>query len=159
MNTFQKVRLFITGLRPMMLDDLGLVPTVKRYVDSFKEETGADAKIVIKGAEQRLEPYIEVLIFRAVQELLTNAVRHNQDMPSKPQISVQMVIEENLVRVVVSDNGKGFNTEELNESSGLGLKLIKERVEMLGGYMDIESNPGQGARITFQVPVDAVVER
>lgn len=158
MSTFQKVRLFITGLRPMMLDDLGLVPTLKRYVDSFKEETGADAKIIVKGTERRFEPFVEVMIFRAVQELTSNAVRHNQDLPAKPQISIQVIIDDSLIRVVVSDNGKGFNPEEMADGSGLGLKLIRERVEMLGGYFEIDSSAGQGARATFQIPINPAMD-
>ncbi len=156
MNTFQKVRLFITELRPMMLDDLGLVPTVRRYIDAFKDQTGAEAKIVLKGAERRLEPFIEVMIFRAIQELMGNAVRHNADATVKPQITVQMAIEDNMVRVMVSDTGKGFVPEDLSTTRGLGLKLIRERVEMLGGSVNIDSSPGQGARVAFQIPVETV---
>ncbi len=158
MDTFQKVRMFITGLRPMMLDDLGLVPTLKRYIDGFKDETGIEAKITIKGTESRLQPYLEVMIFRAVQELMNNVVHHNQDAAVKPQINVQMVIESNLVRVMVSDNGKGFNPDEISDEKSFGLKLIRERVEMLGGYMEIDSAIGQGARITFQIPVDTTID-
>jgi two-component system, NarL family, sensor histidine kinase DegS len=158
MATFQNVRLFVTGLRPMMLDDLGLVPTLKRYVDGFKDESGIEAKINIKGTEQRLEPYLEVMVFRAVQELMSNAVRHNIDAPTKPQINVQMALEDNMVRVLVHDNGKGFDPEDVQNESGLGLKLIRERVEMLGGYMEVESAPGQDTRVTFQIPIEYSIE-
>jgi two-component system sensor histidine kinase DegS len=75
MSTFQKVRSFIFELRPMMLDDLGLFPTLKRYVDALKEQSGVEISLRIKGQERRLEPYLEVMIFRAVQELLGNAIR------------------------------------------------------------------------------------
>ncbi len=154
MGTFQKIRAFITNLRPMMLDDLGLVPTIKRYVESYKDETGVEASINIKGTEQRIEPYLEVLIFRAVQELMGNAVRHNQDA-SKPSLSVQMALDDEFVRIIVSDNGKGFDPASLAASPGLGLKIIQERLEMLGGDCDIDSAPGQGTRITLKVPVVA----
>src|SRR4030095_7078569 len=78
MSTFQKVRNFIFELRPMMLDDLGLVPTVRRYADAFKEQTGLDINVTVTGNERRLEPYLEVMLFRAIQELLGNAARHGQ---------------------------------------------------------------------------------
>lgn len=155
MTTFQKVRLFIADLRPMMLDDLGLVPTIRRYVDTFKEQTGVDAKIVLKGTERKLEPFIEVMIFRAVQELMSNAVRHNSDSAIKPQVTVQMAIDDNLARVTVSDSGKGFVPEDAARSKGLGLKLIRERVELLGGTLNIDSSTGQGARVTFQIPAES----
>src|SRR5512140_575388 len=78
MGTFQKVRNFIFELRPMMLDDLGLVPTVRRYADAFKEQTGLDINVTVTGNERRLEPYVEVMLFRAIQELLGNTSRHAQ---------------------------------------------------------------------------------
>lgn len=155
MTTFQKVRVFITELRPMMLDDLGLIPTIRRYVDTFKEQTGVDVNLSIQGVDRRLESYVEVMIFRALQELMSNAVRHNQDLPMKLQITVQLIIDEHLVKVAVGDNGKGFNSEAAGKSGGFGLKLIRERVEMLGGTMDIDSSSGQGTRILFQIPVES----
>jgi two-component system sensor histidine kinase DegS len=152
MNTFKEVRTFIFELRPMMLDDLGLYPTVRRYVDNFKEQVGADLNLSLKGSERRLESYLEVMIFRALQELLGNAYRHNQDNPIKPQINILIAMDENITKVSVSDNGKGFDTAVLETRQGLGLKLIRERVELLGGYMEIDSDIGKGAKITFQVP-------
>jgi two-component system sensor histidine kinase DegS len=149
LSTFQKIRIFIFELRPMMLDDLGLFPTIKRYVDNFKEEINHDVTLSIKGQERRLEPYLEVMIFRAIQELLGNAARHNSE---KVDIDVKILIEDNWIRVSVGDTGKGFDPSKLDKSEGLGLKLIKERVELLGGNMDFESAIGQGTKITFKVP-------
>jgi two-component system, NarL family, sensor histidine kinase DegS len=151
MSSFQKVRAFITELRPMMLDDLGLFPTLRRYVDVYKEQTGQDVNLIIKGHERRLESYLEVMIFRAVQELIGNSARHNQDT-GKLQTNAQVIIEENQIRVTVVDNGKGFDTELLTQTDGLGLKLIRERVEMLGGFFEIDSTVGQGCKVSFQVP-------
>jgi len=148
MGTFQKVRNFIFELRPMMLDDLGLVPTLKKYSDAFKEQSGLDVNIIVTGAERRLEAYLEVMIFRAVQELLGNASRHSQ----ATSIKVQVDLGNDVIRVSVDDNGKGFDPEILKQSSSLGLKLIRERAEMLGGSFDIDSTAGSGARISFSVP-------
>src|SRR5512133_1723214 len=150
MNTFKEVRTFIFALRPMMLDDLGLFPTVRRYVDNFKEQTGAEVNLTLKGSERRLESYLEVMIFRALQELLGNAFRHNEDNPVKPQINIQISMDENVTKVGVIDNGKGFDPAIVENKQGLGLKLIRERVELLGGYMEIDSDVAKGARITFQ---------
>jgi len=88
MSTFQKVRVFIFELRPMMLDDLGLFPTIRRYVESFRTQTGIDVDLSIKGEERRIEPYLEVMIFRALQEIMWNAAKFNQDNVSKIQIIV-----------------------------------------------------------------------
>lgn len=152
-TTFQKVRTFIFELRPMMLDDLGLFPTLRRYIDSFKEQTGVEVALNLKGQERRLDSTLEVMIFRALQELMGNAVRHNLDANSKVMLTVQVVAEDRLVKVSVSDTGKGFDAETTTQGDGLGLKLIRERVEMLGGYLDIDSAPGAGARVSFQVPL------
>jgi two-component system, NarL family, sensor histidine kinase DegS len=148
MSTFQKVRNFIFELRPMMLDDLGLVPTIKRYSDTFKEQTSLEVNINVSGQERRLESYVEVMVFRALQELLGNAARHSQ----ASMVKVLVDMGESAVKVNVDDNGKGFNTEILEQGNSLGLNLIRDRVEMLGGTFEIDSVIGKGTRITFTIP-------
>jgi len=148
MGTFQKVRNFIFELRPMMLDDLGLVPTVKKYAEAFKEQTALDVNVTITGNERRLEPYLEVMLFRALQELLGNAVRHGQ----ATQVKVMLDMGDDRIRVSVDDNGRGFDPEVIQQGNSLGVKLIRERAEMLGGNFDVDSSVGQGARISFAVP-------
>jgi len=147
MSTFQKVRNFIFELRPMMLDDLGLVPTLRKYAEAFKEQSGMDVNVNVSGSERRLEPYLEVMIFRAVQELLGNAYRHSQ----ATLVKVHLDLGTDFLRINVDDNGKGFDPESLNGSSSLGLKLIRERSEMLGGKFEIDSIVGSGAKISFTV--------
>jgi two-component system, NarL family, sensor histidine kinase DegS len=145
--TFQKVRNFIFELRPMMLDDLGLAPTLTRYVEAFKESSGLEVRVSVGGLETRLEPYREVMVFRAIQELLNNAKRHS----GASEISLQVDSFQEQVKVTVEDNGKGFIYEEALER-GRGLKLLRERVEMLGGGLEVVSTPGQGAKVSFQIP-------
>jgi two-component system sensor histidine kinase DegS len=152
MSTFQKVRNFIFELRPMMLDDLGLSPTIKRYADTFKEQTGMDVTVTVSGQERRLESYIEVMIFRALQELLGNAARHSQANNVKASVDMG----EQFIRVVVDDNGRGFSTDTLKQGNSLGLNLIRDRVEMIGGTFELESTIGRGSRITLSIPARAV---
>jgi two-component system sensor histidine kinase DegS len=152
MSTFQKVRTFISELRPMMLDDLGVIPTSKRYIDTFREQTGLDVKVDVKGTEKRFENYLEVFVFRGLQELLGTVYRTNQDNPSKVQINVLMIMEDNMVKITVNDNGKGYDPQAMLEGEGLGLKLLKDRVDMLGGTFDIDSAVGKGSRVTMQIP-------
>ncbi len=149
MGTFQKVRNFIFELRPMMLDDLGLIPTIRKYVEAFKDQTGLDASLTVTGTERRLEPYLEVMIFRAVQELLGNASRHSQ----ATLVKILLDIGNEMIRVSVDDNGKGFDPVSILNGSSLGLKLIRERAEMLGGIFDVDSAAGKGSRISFSIPV------
>ncbi len=152
MSTFQKVRNFIFELRPMMLDDLGLAPTLRKYIDAFKEQQpGLEVSLIVTGTERRFESYLEVMIFRAVQELLGNISRHSQ----ATMVKIQIDLGGDLIRVGVNDNGKGFDPETLKDSNNLGLKLIHERAEMLGGNFEIDSSVGSGAQISFSVPAKA----
>jgi len=147
-DAFQKVRDFIFELRPMMLDDLGLAPTIKRYVDALKGQHGTEITLTVSGIERRLESYIEVMVFRAIQELLNNALRHSQ----ATQIKVQLDTGDTNIKVAVEDNGKGFDVGVLEERGSVGIKLVKERVEKLGGYLDVDSAQGRGTRVSFQIP-------
>jgi len=147
MGTFQKVRNFIFELRPMMLDDLGLIPTIRRYADTFKEQTSLDVNVTISGNERRLESYLAVMVFRAIQELLGNAARHSQ----ATLLKINVDLTDDLVRVSVDDNGKGFDIDSVQEQS-LGLKLIRERTEMLGGTFEVDSAAGKGTRVMFSLP-------
>jgi len=147
-TTFRKVRDFIFELRPMMLDDLGLVPTLKRYVDAVKEQSGIEVRLSVTGNDRRLESYQEVMIFRAIQELLGNATRHSQ----ATQVKVQIDMGDSNIRVAVDDDGKGFDVDSLPDHTGMGLRVIRDRAEMLGGMMDVDSTIGRGTRVNFQIP-------
>lgn len=147
-TTFQKVRDFIFDLRPMMLDDLGLVPTISRYVETFKEQSGIEVRLVTTGMEQRFESYIEVMVFRAIQELLGNIALHSQ----ASQVIVQMDTSPNGLRVSIEDNGKGFEVDKAEEKGGMGLKVIRDRVQMLSGTFEVHSTIGHGTHILFQIP-------
>ena len=145
---FQQVRDFIFELRPMMLDDLGLVPTIKKYASALEEQSGVDIRLAISGSDNRLESYLEVMVFRAIQELLGNALSHSQ----ATQVNLQIHIDDAIVRVSIEDNGLGFDAENIKENTGMGLKVIKERVEMIGGTFAVNSQVGSGTQASFQVP-------
>jgi len=152
-GTFQKVRGFILNLRPMMLDDLGVIPTLRRYVDSFSDNSGITAHLTVTGKEERrLASHKEVTIFRLVQELLNNAV----DYGHASNAQINMDIGDDLVRVSVEDNGSGFElTDALTspDADQLGLATMRERVEMLGGQIRFDSSPGRGTKVSFELPV------
>jgi two-component system sensor histidine kinase DegS len=151
-STFSNVKDFIFDLRPMMLDDLGVVPTLRRYTESFSEKNGIPVPITVTGPERRLESHIEVTIFRNVQELLQNALSHAQ--ASQLQVSLDLAPEK--VTAVVEDNGRGFNADEVLNMNNktIGIATLRERTQMLGGTLDIQSSPGQGTRVEFSVPVE-----
>jgi two-component system sensor histidine kinase DegS len=151
-GTFQKVREFIFDLRPMMLDDLGLAPTLKKSVEDYEQKTGIACNLTINGGDQRLPPHTEVTIFRAIQHLLSNVRKHAQ----ATHIQVLLTIEGGQATVVVEDDGSGFDVAEAmygsEQRKTLGLSSMQEQVEMLGGELKIDSAPGRGARIDFWLP-------
>jgi two-component system sensor histidine kinase DegS len=147
-KTFQQVRDYVFELRPMMLDDLGLVPTIKKYTSAIQDLTGSSIRFGTTGPERRMESYLEVLIFRAIQELIRNSLTHSQ----ANQVDVQIDVGDSDVLVKVEDDGKGFDVGDLDEVQGMGLKVIKERVEMAQGNLEINSQIGDGTKITFKVP-------
>lgn len=153
-STFKKVRGFIMTLRPMMLDDLGLVPALRRYVESFAENSGVLAHLTVTGKERRLASYKEVTTFRIIQELLNNAHEHSH----AGSVQVNLDMGDDLIRTSVEDDGSGFElTETLTspELEQLGLATMRERVEMLGGQMHVDSDLGQGTKVDFELPVSA----
>lgn len=151
-KTFQRTRTFIADLRPMMLDDLGLVPTLRRYVRIWSEETGIEAEFTASGGEQRLPPYAEVTIFRVVQEALENAAKHAA--PSRVHVSLRL--DGQVVHALVEDDGSGFNVQEamasVAEQRTIGLALIQDRAQMLGGTLEIDSVIGRGTRVLLEIP-------
>ncbi len=149
-STFQKVRDFMFDLRPMMLDDLGLVPTLKRYVDGFGEKSGVPISLTVIGNERRFTGYKEMALFRIVQDLLSNVRQHAH--ASRAQVVLD--ISEDAVRVTVEDNGSGFDVNEtLSAMKGIGLSTLRERVEMMGGQVHIDSAPGRGTQVNLVLPL------
>lgn len=146
--TFTKVRDFIFELRPMMLDDLGLIPTLRHYIEAFKEVGEKEIHFTASGTERRLDGYLEIMIFRAVQELISNANRHSK----ANSIRVHIDTNEERVAVDVEDDGKGFNVEQALDGS-MGIKVIKDRAEILKGEFNIDTAIGQGTRIGFTIPL------
>ena len=152
MSTFQKIRNFVAEIRPMMLDDLGLVPTLKKYISSIKEDTGPDVSLTINGGEKKLEAYLEVFVFRTVQELVSNAIKRNKNNADM-QIDVVLTIENSRVILSVLDNGKEFSAEDLKSEDGLGVNLIEERVDLLGGTFNIQTTNLASVEVTMSIPV------
>lgn len=151
-STFSQVRDYIFDLRPMMLDDLGVVPTIRRYVDAYREKSGLDLSVVVTGTERRLEPHIEVLIFRTIQSLLGNVREHAQATQAKVLVN----LDDSQVSATVEDNGKGFDVEEVMEGEGQakGLRTLQGRVEQVGGEIEFDSRSGGGTRVSFRLPVE-----
>ncbi len=154
-TTFGEVKSFIFDLRPMMLDDLGVAPTLRRYIESLEEKYDLPIILTVTGAMRRLPGHVEVAIFRAVQELINNARLHGQ----ASEIQVSLDLDEDQVHVIVEDNGGGFNPDEALDAgdgrASLGLPTLNDRIEMLGGDFMLQSTIGEGTRAEITIPVEA----
>jgi two-component system sensor histidine kinase DegS len=152
-TTFQKTRSFIFDLRPMMLDDLGLVPTLKRYVEELEIKSGLQTSLNVIGSEARFESHTEVIVFRAVQVLLDNVIKHAQ--ASHAQVTLDIL--DDGISVTVEDDGSGFNVDEALQRAEVqkvsGLTNVMDQVKMLGGTVDIDSEVGRGTVVGFSIPV------
>lgn len=147
-NALSEVRRIIYDLRPMALDDLGIVPTLKKYLSTVMEyNLGVQIDFQSLGQESRISSEYEVAIFRLVQECVTNALKHGQ--PKHIQVKLEWL--KNKVNIVVKDDGSGFNREEVKEQS-FGLIGMQERIELLEGDMSIHSLIGKGTVVMFKIP-------
>ncbi|MGY0693520.1 sensor histidine kinase [Virgibacillus sp. FSP13] len=146
-SSLYEVRRIIYDLRPMALDDLGLVPTLKKYLSTIEDYHSTKIEFLSMGSEKRLNQKYEIAIFRLVQEAVQNATKHAE----ATLIKVKVEMNKKHVIVVIKDNGKGFDTSMKRDKS-FGLIGMRERVEMLEGTMTIDSVIGNGTTILISVP-------
>ena len=153
-DTFQKIREYIFQLRPMMLDDLGLAPTLKQYVQEFESKHAISCNLMITGTERRFPPYVEVTLFRVIQALLNNIADHSKATQSQ----VSMEIQSDRITATITDDGVGFDVEtELTNASQqkhMGLISMKEQISMLNGEINVESVVGQGTTVSLWLPIE-----
>ena len=152
-NALYEVRRIIYDLRPMALDDLGLIPTLRKYISTVEEY---NKPIVFEftslSQESRISPKLEIALFRLVQESVQNAIRH----ANATNIKVKIDMNDTNVIVVVKDNGIGFNANMKKEGS-FGILGMKERVELLMGELTIDSQIGNGTIVMISVPIPSNV--
>ncbi|MDQ0192195.1 sensor histidine kinase [Paenibacillus wynnii] len=152
--SLEEMRKVIFNLRPMALDDLGLIPTLRKYVHDYEDKTKIRTAFETRGKEHRLSSAMEAAVFRLVQEALSNAAKHAY--PS--YVLVEITFQAQLIKIVVKDNGLGFNVQKIkNEQSSresFGLVGMRERVELLEGRMEIESAENQGTSVVIHIPTN-----
>ncbi|MEO8625244.1 MAG: HAMP domain-containing protein [Candidatus Limnocylindrales bacterium] len=147
-------RRLILGLRPTVLDDLGLIPAIRWYCETNLAERGIEVDIKADKAPPRLPSHTEVALFRIVQEAANNVARHSRARHAR----IEVRFDGAMVTVVVSDDGIGFEVGPVLDpssavSDSVGLQGMQERVNLLGGRLDITSTPGVGTSITVEAPV------
>ena len=151
-TTFQKLREFIFDLRPMMLDDLGLNATLKRYVQDFQPKTGLACNLTVTGSEQRLPMHTEVTAFRVIQGLLSNVHQH----ADATNVNIILNFAADSLNGSVEDDGCGFDIAEAmanaRQRKALGIMTMMDQVKMLGGEIHFDSSPGRGTMVHLRLP-------
>jgi signal transduction histidine kinase len=150
-DTLQTIRDLSHLLRPPLLDDLGLAAALKAHLDAFEKRHGVQTELFHEGMDQRLPPELETALYRIVQEALTNVSKHAHARLCR----VHLKGRPSAVLVTIEDDGLGFKASDLqvlDATRGLGLIGIRERVAHLGGTFQLETAPGQGTRLSIEMP-------
>lgn len=151
----EEIRKIIFNLRPMALDDLGLVPTLRKFTQDFEEKTKIHTVFELIGKETRMPSAMEAAIYRLVQEAFTNALKH----ASASHVMLEINYQPQHISLVIQDNGVGFNSDLIEQdatrNAHFGLVGMRERIELIEGRMDIDSNPGRGTKIIIDIPTTA----
>jgi len=148
-----QVRSMSLDLRPSMLDDLGLVPALRWYVRQYASRTGVNAVFQSEeDDERRFDPALETACFRVAQEALTNALRHARART----VTVTLGEADGVLRLSVRDDGGGFDLaaarERAQHGGSFGLMGMRERVSLLAGELELDSNPGRGTEVCARFP-------
>lgn len=150
--SLEEIRKVIFNLRPMALDDLGLIPTLRKYIHDFEEKTKIRTLLETRGNEHRLSSAMEAAVYRLVQEALTNVSKHAE----ASYVVVEITYQAQMVKIVVQDNGCGFRMDELEQKSNehFGIIGMRERVELLDGRMELNSELNVGTKIIIHIPTN-----
>jgi two-component system sensor histidine kinase UhpB len=143
------VRMVVSDLRPASLDSYGLAGALHSYAQIVQDRTGFEVRISTRGSELRLEPEVELALFRIAQEALQNAAKHSGAIGARVELSG----EPEIVRMVVSDDGCGFRTdvERRINFRGFGLMLMQERADAIGATLSTATEPGHGTRVIVEM--------
>ncbi|MBB6447271.1 sensor histidine kinase [Bacillus benzoevorans] len=148
-DALYEVRHIIYDLRPMALDDLGLVPALRKYMQTTEDYFNTSRiQLVCLGEERRLPAKYEVSFFRLIQESVQNAMKHAE----ANEVLVKLENYKDKITIIIQDDGKGFDKETRKESS-FGLIGMRERVDLLDGELTIDSEIGKGTTVTIKVPL------
>jgi PAS domain S-box-containing protein len=150
-QTVDNVGRLARGLHPSVLDDLGLLAAIRRHVSDYTKSYGLPVELRSDGiVTSTFAPLVQTTVYRILQEALTNVARHAE----AESVRVELRTEGSLLELVVTDDGRGFDTEgALREASGLGLHGMGERVVLMGGTLGVDSRPGAGTTIRARIPL------
>jgi len=146
----EEIRRLMMDLRPALLDDLGLIPAVRSYAETQLGRSQVRAQVEVAGVKRKLPPFVDTALFRVVQEAVTNIVKHAEAQKA----TIQLRFNASSILATIEDDGKGFNRAEVGRNgTTLGLLGMEERVNLLGGTWQIESQQGRGTRVAVEIPI------
>jgi signal transduction histidine kinase len=148
-EAYEKVRTISHERNAGVLAKDGLLPAIHRLAKTISSEDGLRIEVEDFGLEQRLSNDMEITIFRIVQELVTNIIKHAQ----ASEATISLTQHDKELNILVEDNGKGFKVGTLQQKDGMGLGSIERRVEHLEGSMSVDSTPGRGTHIIIDIPL------
>ena len=152
-ETIEDIRTLTFDLRPSMLDDFGLIPTLRWYIENYSRRSNVKVSLKAKDKRYRFPPDIEITLYRIMQEALTNVSKHAQ----ATEVSVLVSQKNSTAFLSVRDNGIGFDTSQVvSAPKGMGLLNVKERVDLLGGSFEIISHPRKGTTLNIKFPFSEV---
>lgn len=154
-NLSDQIRNLSLDLRPSMLDDLGLIPTVRWYLNRFTKRTGIKTALKAVGLDDYRNETLEITIYRVVQESLNNVLKH----ATAKNVEISLKHENSRFTGFIQDDGKGFDINkifEANDNKHVGLLSMKERLFLLGGTFEIQSGKTRGTRINIEIPLNFV---
>jgi PAS domain S-box-containing protein len=155
-NAMAEAREISYNLMPSVLIDFGLVPALQFLAEQFSKHSHLDVHVHVSGVENRLDPSIEVGLYRIVQEALTNIAKH----ADAATVNIQLLEDVNSIRLTVEDDGKGFLINRLqprkDHRHGMGLVSMRERAASFNGLFMLESRPGRGTEIIVEIPQPAM---
>jgi two-component system NarL family sensor kinase len=158
-RSLQEVRQISHLLRPHMLDELGLLPTLRWLARTFRQRTGIEVELVSEGMDERTDPDLENLVFRLVQEALTNVAKHART----PTAQVHLRRAPDRLFLRVEDRGVGFDAAEFlrsnDEERGFGLRGMRDRVHLFAGRFTLRSQPAAGTTLEVELPLEPERER
>lgn len=143
----QRIRTLSVNLHPSMLDNIGLLPTLEWYCEEYTKRTGISIHLEQSGKEKNIISKIKLTAYRIIQEALTNIARYAE----VKEASVQIFLTDNLLKITIEDNGKGFNISEIGLTSS-GIRGMRERAYTVGGKCEVFSVEGSGTRIEVILP-------
>ena len=152
-RALESIRATARGLRPAVLDDLGLVPALRALAEDFAGRTGVAVNLSTTPLPARPAPEVEVAVYRVLQEALTNVARH----AGATRVDARLALDEGEIVLVVQDDGRGFQADgrARADGGGTGLAGMRERVVGAGGRLTVTSAPGRGARLEARLPAGA----